>query len=259
RKALQAGTSHNLGTNFSKAFEVTFQDRDGQLKNPYSTSWGVSTRLIGALIMAHSDDQGLILPPKLAQTQVVIVPIARNEEEWGTVLEAGMRIRAELREKGIGVKLDDDTKQKPGWKFAEYELLGIPLRIELGPRDLAAEQVVLARRDNREKLTVPMAGLADHVEAMLNTIQEAIYEKALKFRDESIFTVNSYDELKEIIAAEKGWVRTFWDGDPATEARVKEETKATIRCIPFEQPQTMGTDPVSGQPAKHEVLYAKAY
>lgn len=259
RKALQAGTSHNLGTNFSKAFEVQFQDRDGQLKNPFSTSWGVSTRLIGALIMAHSDDNGLILPPKLAQIQVAIVPIARSDEEWATVLEAGANIRAELRAKGIGVKLDDDTKQKPGWKFAEYELLGIPLRIEIGPRDLASEQVVLARRDNREKTTVPMAGLADHVSAMLDTIQDAIYQKALKFRDDHIFTVNNYDEFKEIISGDKGWVRTFWDGDAATETRVKEETKATIRCIPFDQPSSLGTDPVSGQPAKYEVLYAKAY
>ncbi len=258
-KALQAGTSHNLGTNFSKAFEVQFQDRDGQLKNPYSTSWGVSTRLIGALIMAHSDDNGLVLPPKLAQIQVAIVPISRSEEEWATVLEAGEKIRAELRAKGIGVKLDDDTKQKPGWKFAEYELLGIPLRIEIGPRDVASEQVVLARRDNRQKTTVPMAGLADHVSTMLDTIQDAIYQKALKFRDEHIFTVNNYDEFKEIIGSDKGWVRTFWDGDAATEARVKEETKATIRCIPFDQPSSLGTDPVSGQPAQYEVLYAKAY
>jgi prolyl-tRNA synthetase len=211
-KALQAGTSHNLGTNFSKAFEVQFQDKDGQLKNPFSTSWGVSTRLIGALIMAHSDDQGLILPPRLAQTQVVIVPIAKNDEEWAAVVDAGDRIRAALRAKGIGVKLDDDTKQKPGWKFAEYELLGIPLRIELGPRDLASEQVVIARRDIREKTTVPMAGLAEHVAALLDTVQNAIYEKAKAFRDEHIFTVNSYDELKAIITADKGADILGWHG-----------------------------------------------
>lgn len=258
-KALQAGTSHNLGNNFAKAFDVTFQDRDGQVKTPFSTSWGVSTRLIGALIMAHSDDQGLILPPRLAETQVVIVPISRNDEEWAAVTEAGYRIKAELKTKGIGVKFDDDPKQKPGWKFAEYELLGIPLRIELGPRDLASEQVVVARRDNREKTTVPMAGLDEHIEALLETIQQAIYDKARQFRDDHLFTVNSYDELKEIISAEKGWVRAFWDGSAETEAKVKEETKATIRCIPFDQPETLGTDPVSGQPAKYEVLYAKAY
>lgn len=259
RKALQAGTSHNLGINFAKAFEVTFQDKDGQLKNPYSTSWGVSTRLIGALIMAHSDDKGLVLPPKLAQTQIVIVPIARNPEESAVVLDAAYRIKAELHAKGIGVKLDDDQKQKPGWKFAEYELLGIPLRMELGPRDLANEQVVLARRDTSEKMTVPMAGLADHVEGLLETIQRSIFDKALKFRDQHIFSAQSYDELKEIIDGEKGWVRAFWSGDAEDEAKVKEETKATIRCIPFEQPAELGNCVVSGKPAKYEVLFAKAY
>jgi prolyl-tRNA synthetase len=259
RKALQAGTSHNLGTNFSKAFEVTFQDKDGQVKNPHSTSWGVSTRLIGALIMAHSDDQGLVLPPKLAPTQVVIIPIARGEDEWSTVLDACYRMKAELRAKGVSVKVDDDSKQKPGWKFAEYEMLGIPLRIEVGPRDLASEQVVLARRDTREKLTVPMAGLAEHVEALLDTIQDAIYQKALKFRNDHIFAASSYDELKEIIGSEKGWVKAFWSGDAEDEEQVKTETKATIRCIPLEQPETMGTCIVSGKPAKYEVLFAKAY
>lgn len=259
RKALQAGTSHNLGQNFSKAFEVNFQDKDGKLKAPYSTSWGVSTRLIGALIMAHSDDQGLVLPPRLAHTQVVIVPIARGEEEWQQVTAAGGKLLAELKAQGIKAKLDDDPKQKPGWKFAEYEMLGIPLRIEIGPRDLASEQVVLARRDNREKNTVPMAGLAEHCVAMLETIQDGIYQKALKFRDEHIFTANDYTEFKEIIEGEKGWVKAGWSGDAEDEARIKEETKATIRCIPFEQPENPGKCIISGKDAKYQVIYAKAY
>lgn len=258
-KALQAGTSHNLGQNFSKAFEVRFQDRDGELKHPHSTSWGVSTRLLGALIMAHSDDQGLVMPPKLAHIQVVIVPIARNEEESNRVNEAGRELMAALREKGVAVKFDDDPKQKPGWKFAEYELLGVPLRIELGPRDLDNQQVVMARRDTREKVTVPMAGLPEHVVAMLDTIQQGIYDKAKAFRDSHIFDCDNYDSFKEIIGSDKGWVRAFWSGDAEDEARVKEETKATIRCIPFDQPEEMGPCVVSGKPGKHLVLFAKAY
>lgn len=259
RKALQAGTSHNLGQNFSKAFEVRFQDKDGGLKSPYSTSWGVSTRLVGALIMAHSDDQGLVQPPRLANIQIVIVPIARGEEEWQQVCEAGEKIYSELKAQGIRVKLDDDSKQKPGWKFAEYELLGIPLRIEIGPRDLASEQVVLARRDTREKTPVALAGLAGHCIDMLDTIQAAIYDKALKFRDAHIFEVSEYAELKEIVGAEKGWVKAGWSGDAEDEERLKEETKATIRCIPFDQPEELGLCIISGKPAKYEVLYAKAY
>lgn len=259
RKALQAGTSHNLGQNFAKAFDVKFQDQDGEVKNPYSTSWGVSTRLIGALIMAHSDDQGLIMPPKLAHTQVVIVPIAREDDEWNTVVAACETLYAELKSKGVRVKLDDDRKQKPGWKFAQHEMLGTPLRIEIGPRDLAQEQVVLARRDNREKTTVPMAGLSEHVSAMLDTVQKAIYDKARAFRDEHIFECSSYDELKEIIGAEKGWVKAFWNGDAEVEAKIKTETKATIRCIPFDQPETLGTCIYTGEPAKYQVLFAKAY
>ena len=259
RKALQAGTSHNLGQNFPKAFDVTFQDQDGEVKHPYSTSWGVSTRLIGGLIMAHSDDQGLVMPPRLAHTQVVIVPIARSDEEWADVVDAGEKIRAELKERGVLVKLDDDRKQKPGWKFAQHEMLGTPLRIELGPRDLAADQVVMARRDTREKTTVPMAGLAEHVSAMLETIQQAIFDKARAFRDAHIFSCDTYEELKEIIGAEKGWVRAFWNGDADVEAKIQSETKATIRCIPFEQPEEMGTCIYSGEPAKYEVLFAKAY
>lgn len=258
-KALQAGTSHNLGQNFAKAFEVRFQDRDGELKHPYSTSWGVSTRLIGALIMAHSDDKGLILPPRLASTQVVIIPIARSEEEWSRILEAASRIRGELLAHGIAVKLDDDNKQKPGWKFAEYELLGIPLRIELGPRDLDNQQVIVARRDTGEKQSLSMQGLAAQTASLLEVVQQGIYERAKAFRDAHIFTAANYDEFKQIIESEQGWVRTGWNGSAAVEARIKEETKATIRCIPFEQPEQLGACIFSGEPARYEVLFAKAY
>lgn len=259
RKALQAGTSHNLGQNFSKAFEVRFQDRDGELKHPYSTSWGVSTRLIGALIMAHSDDQGLILPPRLAPTQVVIVPIARDEDERASVLAAAESIQQQLKAVGVRVKLDDDPKQKPGWKFAEYELLGVPLRLELGPRDVASEQVMVARRDLPGKTALPLAGLAESIPALLDSVQQGIFERARDFRDSHIFEASTYAELKAIIGEEKGWVKAFWSGDPADEARVKEETKATIRCIPFDQPETLGSCIVSGKPARYQVLFAKAY
>jgi len=258
-KALQAGTSHNLGQNFAKAFEVRFQDRDGELKAPYSTSWGVSTRLIGALIMAHSDDKGLVLPPRMASIQVAIVPIARSEEEWARVLEAADQIRRDLAAQGVAVKLDDDNKQKPGWKFAEYELLGVPLRIEIGPRDVDSQQVMVARRDTGEKTPLPMAGLTESIPQLLETIQQAIYDKAKAFRDAHIFTVANYEEFKELIAAEKGWVRAGWNGSAEVEARIKEETKATIRCIPFEQPEDPGVCLFSGEPARYEVLFAKAY
>lgn len=259
KKALQAGTSHNLGQNFAKAFDVRFQDQDNQLKYPHSTSWGVSTRLVGALIMAHSDDQGLILPPKLAQHQVVIVPIARKEEERAEVFAAGERILNELKAQGVRAKLDTDSKQKPGWKFAEYEMLGIPLRIEIGPRDLASEQVVIARRDTKEKSFVPMAGLAEHVSGLLDEVQSSIFTKAKDFRDAHIHRASSYAEMKEIIGNDGGWVRTGWNGDAAVEAQVKEETKATIRCIPFDQPEDPGICAVTGEKAQYEVLYSKAY
>lgn len=258
-KALQAGTSHNLGQNFAKAFEVRFQDRDGQLKYPYSTSWGVSTRLIGALIMAHSDDKGLVLPPKLASTQVVIIPIIRGEEERVRILEVAAHIRSELLAQGITVKLDDDNKQKPGWKFAEYELLGVPLRIELGPRDLENQQVTVARRDTGEKQCLPMQGLPDQITSLLEKVQQDIYARAKAFRDTHILTAANYDEFKHIIDSEQGWVRAGWNGSAAVEARIKEETKATIRCIPFEQPEQLGTCIFSGEPARYEVLFAKAY
>jgi prolyl-tRNA synthetase len=258
-KALQAGTSHNLGQNFARAFEVRFQDRDGELKHPFSTSWGVSTRLIGALIMAHSDDKGLVLPPKMAHTQVVIVPIARNPEEWARVLEVATGLRQTLSDQGIAVKLDDDQKQKPGWKFAEYELLGIPLRLELGPRDIEHQQVMVARRDTGEKNTLSMENLPQQIADLLAQIQQNIYDKARAFRDSHILTVANYDEFKQVIEAETGWVRAGWNGSPEIEARIKEETKATIRCIPFEQPSNPGTCILSGEPARYEVLFAKAY
>ncbi len=259
RKALQAGTSHNLGQNFSKAFDVRFQDKDNTLKFPYSTSWGVSTRLVGALIMAHSDDLGLVLPPKMAQTQVVIIPIARKDDEFAEVSVVAEQLYVQLKAAGLGVKLDDDRKQKPGWKFSEYELLGIPLRIDLGPRDIANGEVVLARRDTQEKSTVPMEGLVEHISQLLETMQSDIYKKALAFRDAHIFPADDYQVFKEIIGNEKGWVRAGWNGDAEVESKIKEETKATIRCIPFEQPENLGKCIYTGEPAKYEVLFAKAY
>ena len=258
-KALQAGTSHNLGQNFPKAFDVKFQDSDGELKYPYSTSWGVSTRLMGALIMAHSDDKGVVIPPKLAQTQVVIVPIARSDEEWALVLDNAQRLATELQQHGVAVKVDNDTKQKPGWKFGEYELQGIPVRMEIGPRDVAAGNVVCARRDTGEKQVLPQAGLGAAMVTLLEDIQQSIYAKALAFRDSHILTAANYDEFKAIIEAEKGWVRCGWNGDAAVEAKIKDETKATIRCIPFAQPEQLGTCIYTGEPAQYEVLFAKAY
>ena len=202
----------------------------------------------------------MILPQGVAFVKLeVIVPIARDEEEWQSVVDAGEKIRADLHAKGVLVKLDDDRKQKPGWKFAQHEMLGTPLRVEIGPRDLAQEQIVLARRDTREKTVVPMAGLTEHVSAMLDTIQQAIYNKAKNFRDSHIFECETYDELKTVIAEEKGWVKAFWNGDREVEAQIKTETKATIRCIPFDQPETLGTCIYTGEPAKYQVLFAKAY
>ena len=258
-KALQAGTSHNLGQNFARAFEVRFQDRDGELKHPFSTSWGVSTRLIGALIMAHSDDKGLVLPPKMAQTQVVIVPIARNPDEWERVLTVAGQIRKDLSSQGISVKLDDDQKQKPGWKFAEYELLGIPLRLELGPRDIDNQQVMVARRDTGEKSALSLSHLPEQISALLEQIQQSIYDKAVAFRDSHIVTVSNYHEFKQVIEAENCWVRAGWNGDPAIEARIKEETKATIRCIPLDAAEETGVCVRSGKPSNKRVVFARSY
>jgi prolyl-tRNA synthetase len=262
-KALQAGTSHDLGQNFAKAFECKFQSKEGKLDYVWATSWGVSTRLIGALIMAHSDDKGLVLPPKLAARQAVIVPILKGDT--ASVLAKATEIRDLLKAKGIAVFLDDSEQNSPGWKFAEYELQGIPVRIELGPKDVAANQCVIARRDTGEKFPTPIDyNLGANVSAMLDLIQKNLYDRALKLRDEKTKEVSTYDEFKTQI--ETGFAVAHWDGTPETEAKIKEETKATIRCIPVQEAfikkydlTAAGKCIYSGKPSTQKVVFAKAY
>lgn len=258
-KALQAGTSHFLGQNFAKAFDVKFTSKEGKLDHVWATSWGVSTRLMGALIMAHSDDAGLVLPPKLAPIQVVIVPINRGEEELVRITEVVDVLVAELKAKGISVKYDDRDTQRPGFKFAEYELKGVPVRVALGGRDLENNTVEIARRDTREKQTVLRNNLADYIEELLIDIQQNIYNKALNFRSENTTEVNSYEEFKDVLDNKGGFVSAHWDGSPETEQKIKEETKATIRCIPLNNPKEDGVCIYSGQPSTQRVLFARAY
>lgn len=256
-KALQAGTSHFLGQNFAKAFDVKFADKSGKLEYVWATSWGVSTRLMGALVMAHSDDKGLVLPPKLAPLQAVIVPIYKDESELQTVSETATEIKNALIKKGITVKYDSDDTKRPGWKFAEYELKGVPLRIAIGLRDLKNGVVEVARRDTSEKEQVPVGDLVGYVEKTLDAIQQNLYTKALTFKNKNTFTVDTYADFKEKI--EQGFVRAHWDGTPETEAKIKEETKATIRCIPLENPQEIGKCMYSGKVSSQRVIFAKAY
>ena len=259
-KALQAGTSHFLGQNFAKAFDVKFASKEGTLDYVWATSWGVSTRLIGALIMTHSDDNGLVLPPSLAPIQVVIVPIYRNEEQRAAISEVALKLESDLKSLGISVKFDDDDNVKPGWKFNEYELKGVPLRIAIGPRDLENGQVELARRDTLEKSFEKLEGLPELIQSKLKEIQESIYNRALKFRSENTTEVSTYDEFKDVLESKGGFISAYWDGSDETEEKIKEETKATIRCIPFENPELENKyDFYSGKPAKYKVLYAKAY
>ncbi len=258
-KALQAGTSHFLGQNFAEAFDVKFVNKEGKQDLVWGTSWGVSTRLMGALIMAHSDDAGLVLPPKLAPIHVVIVPIYRDDEGLAKVMEVAKRIEQELKAEGVTVKLDDDDNRKPGWKFAEYEMKGVPLRIAIGPRDVENNVVELARRDIQEKSSVPQEGLAKHVSSLLDEIQETIYTKALNYRDEHITEVNSYDEFKSVLEEKGGFISAHWDGTEETEKRIKDETKATIRCILLDNKKEEGTCIVSGNPSSERVIFAKAY
>ncbi len=259
RKALQAGTSHFLGQNFAKAFDVTFQSADGQLEHVWATSWGVSTRLIGALIMAHSDDNGLVVPPKLAPTQAVIVPIYKNDNK-AEVLEYAARIRGELPD-SIRCVFDDDENNSPGWKFAEWELVGVPVRIEIGPRDMEKGQAVLVRRDTGEKTTVAAREVASRVGALLEEIQASLFERAKAFRDENTHEIDDYEQMKTVLNGDGGFVIAPWDGDPAGEARIKEDTKATIRVLPFgnEDRASGKRCIVSGNPAKHIAVFARAY
>ncbi len=260
-KALQAGTSHFLGQNFAKAFEVKFATKEGGLEYVWGTSWGVSTRLMGALIMAHSDDNGLVLPPKLAPFQVVIVPIYRGEEELALISVKAKEIMADLRKAGISVKYDDRDTQKPGWKFAEYELKGVPVRIALGPRDLENKTLEIARRDTltKESFQWEEMPIAQKIGGLLEDIQHGIYQKAFDFRKENTTEVNGWEEFKQVLEEKAGFLSAHWDGTPETEDKIKELTKATIRCIPLDQVQEAGTCVFSGKPSTGRVLFAKAY
>ncbi len=258
-KALQAGTSHFLGQNFAKAFDVKFTNKEGKQDYVWASSWGVSTRLMGALIMAHSDDSGLVLPPKLAPIQVVIVPIHKGDEELQKISSFVDELLPRLKGYGISVKYDDRDSQRPGFKFAEYELKGVPIRLAIGARDMENGTVELARRDTKEKFTVPQEGLAEYVFQMLAQIQENIFNRALKFRDEHITEANSYEEFKELLETKTGFIAAHWDGTAETEKRIKEETKATIRCIPLDNKLEDGVCILTGNPSKQRVLFAKAY
>ncbi|MBS1796437.1 MAG: proline--tRNA ligase [Acidobacteria bacterium] len=257
-KALQSGTSHFLGQNFAKAFDVKFTNKEGQLEYAWATSWGVSTRLMGALIMAHSDDNGLVLPPKLAPIQVVIVPIYKTPEDLAAISEKVDPLISELKAKGISVKYDDDDKQRSGWKFAEYELKGVPVRLAIGARDLQNGTVEVARRDTLTKETVALDGIAGHIENLLAEIQANIFRKALKFREEHTFLVDTWDDFKARIE-EGGFVMAHWDGTGETEEAIKTETKATIRCIPFNSVEEAGKCIYTGKDSAKRVLFAKAY
>ena len=255
-KALQAGTSHFLGQNFAKAFDVLFLNKDNQQEYVWATSWGVSTRLVGGLIMTHSDDEGLVLPPKLAPIQVVIVPIPKPAPE---LMNVAGKIAAELRAKGISVKVDDDDQNRPGFKFAEYELIGVPVRLGLGRRDIDAGQVEVARRDTREKTNVPLDGIAGYVAELLDDIQQNLFERAKNYRDEHITRVDTWEEFVSTLEHKGGFVSAHWDGATETELEIKEKTKATIRCIPVDVQEEAGKCILTGKPSNRRVLFAQAY
>jgi prolyl-tRNA synthetase len=258
-KALQAGTSHFLGQNFAKAFDVQFTDKTGKLDYVWATSWGVTTRLIGAIIMGHADNQGLVLPPKLAPIQVVIIPIYKNIEQIGALSDAAVKIKTGLEALGISVKYDDRDNNKPGWKFADYELKGVPVRLAIGPRDLENNTIEIARRDNLTKETIPIDKVYEYVPKLLDEIQTNIYNKALKFRKENTFYVDSWDEFLKVLDNQGGFIMAHWDGTAETEEKIKEESKATIRCIPFDSPGESGKCVYSGKPSGRRVLFARSY
>jgi prolyl-tRNA synthetase len=258
-KALQAGTSHFLGQNFAKAFDVQFTDKTGKLEYVWATSWGLSTRMIGALIMAHSDNHGLVLPPKLAPIQVVIIPIYKNQNEAEEISKVAVSIKDGLEKNGISVKYDDRDNNTPGWKFADYELKGVPVRIAIGPRDLANKTVEIARRDTLVKKTVSVEGVNDHILQLLEDIQKNIFSKASKFLTENTFYINTWDEFTDIIENRGGFVMAHWDGTAETEEIIKKETRATICCIPLDSPEEEGKCIYTGKPSKRRVLFARSY
>ena len=257
-KALQAGTSHFLGQNFAKAFDVTFADKEGNKNHVWATSWGVSTRLMGALVMTHSDDKGLVLPPKLAPIQVVIVPIYKNEDQLLEISEYANSLINELKSLNISVKFDNDDNKKPGWKFAEYEMKGVPLRIAIGPRDMENQTVELARRDNLSKSTVSQLDLPNLLLETLNLIQNDLFTRSSLFLKENTYSANSIDQMIEILDAKGGFIEAFWNGDSKSEHKIKELTKATIRCIPLNENQT-GNCILTGEPNSKKVIFARAY
>jgi len=258
-KALQAGTSHFLGQNFAKAFDVQFTDKTGKLDYVWATSWGLSTRMIGALIMAHSDNKGLVLPPRLAPIQVVIIPIYKNSEQLAEISASALKIKASLEAAGITVKYDDRDTNKPGWKFADYELKGVPVRIAIGPRDLENGTLEVARRDTLEKETIRTDTVITHIPALLEEIQKNIFRKASLFMKENTRHVDTWNDFVSILDNEGGFILAHWDGTPETEEKIKDETKATIRCIPFDSPDEEGKCIYTGKPSKRRVLFARSY
>src|ERR1035437_826623 len=258
-KALQAGTSHFLGQNFAKAFDVKFSDKQNKLDYVWATSWGVSTRLIGALVMAHSDDEGLVLPPKLAPIQVVFIPIYKGEEQKNLIDEKVKELMIKFKAIGIKVKYDDNDNNRPGWKFAEYEMKGVPVRIAIGARDLEKNVVEVARRDTKEKTTVSIDGLAEVIHVLLNDIQKNIYSKAKKFRDENISRADTWDEFEKLLDGPGGFISAHWDGTAETEDKIKELSKATIRCIPLNNKKEEGKCILTGNSSRERVLFARAY
>ncbi len=258
-KGLQTGTSHFLGQNFAKAFDVQFTDKTGKLEYVWATSWGLSTRTIGALIMAHSDNNGLVLPPLIAPVQVVIIPIYKNQEQLMSITNTAIKIKNDLEESGISVKYDDRDTNKPGWKFADYELKGIPVRIAIGPRDIDNNTAEIARRDTLTKETINSSAIVKHVKFLLDDIQKNIFRKASEFRKENTFYTDKWDEFVDITENRGGFIMAHWDGTGETEEKIKEETKATIRCIPFDSPEEEGKCIYTGKPSKRRVLFARSY
>jgi len=258
-KALQSGTSHFLGQNFAKAFDVKFLNKENQLEYVWATSWGASTRLIGALVMAHSDDQGLILPPRIAPVQVVIVPIYKGDQQKEMIGVKAKEIIKQLKDLGVRVKYDDNDNNRPGWKFAEYEMKGVPVRITLGARDLENNLIEIARRDTKEKRTIAVDGIASYVAELLKEIQQAMFNKAKEFRDAHITPADTWSEFEKLLDDKGGFISAHWDGTSETEEAIKEKAKATIRCIPLNNPQESGKCILSGKPSKERVLFARAY